>query len=607
MRSLRLWLTAILALPVFAASAFGEPVHGLSAFGDLKYPPDFSNFAYVEPQAPKGGRLSMIGTGGITTFNSFNPYILKGDAAQGLGLLFDTLMTRAYDEPDAVYGLVAESAEIAEDKMSVTFFLREEAQFSDGSPVTADDVVFSFEILKVEGHPAISQQLRDVTKAVALNGHTVRYSFDGETVRDLPLVVATLPVLSRAFYKTHDFTKISLTPPLGSGPYLIVDHSPGQFVTYRRREDYWGWHLPVTQGRLNFDELRYEYFRDRTTAFEALKAGEFDLREEFTSKQWATGYDFRAVKDGRLIRDVLPDDRPSGAQGFFINTRRDKFSDRRVRRALDFAFDFEWSNAQLFHGLYVRSHSFFENSDLKAKGAPSEAELALLEPFRDKLPKEVFDEVYVPPTSDGSGQDRTLRRMAMELLAAAGWTIESGKLVDETGKQFEIEFLIASPTMERIIAPYVKNLKRLGIKTSIRLVDATQFQERVKSFDFDITVRRYVMSATPGVELRNYFGSPAAGTKGSANLSGITDPTVDALVEKVIAAETREEMRDAARALDRVLRFGNYWVPHWYKASHTVAYWNKFARPKFKPKYSRGIIETWWYDARKAARLKRTQ
>lgn len=607
MKAFRHFLAAMAILPILVTSAAGEPVHGLSSFGDLKYPPDFTNFTYVNPEAPKGGRLSMIGTGSLTTFSSFNPYILKGDAAQGLGALFDTLMTRAFDEPDAVYGLVAHSAEIADDKMSVTFFLREEARFSDGTPVTAEDVVFSFTALKEDGHPAISQQLRDVVSAEAVDALTVKYSFQGETVRDLPLVVATLPILSQAHHKTHPFDEANLTPLLGSGPYAIADFAPGKFLTYQRREDYWGWHLPVNKGRLNFDELRYEYFRDRTTAFEALKAGEYDLREEFTSKHWATGYDVPPVKDGRLIRDTLPDDRPSGAQGFFINTRREKFKDWRVRRALDYAFDFEWSNAQLFYGQYVRTQSFFENSDMKASDTPSVEELELLEPFKKTLPPEVFKEPYVPPTSDGSGQDRMLRRESVALLKAAGWTIKSGRLVNSEGKQFELEFLIASPTFERIIAPYVRNLKRLGIATSIRLVDPTQYQERVKGFDFDFAVRRYVMQSTPGVELRNYFSSRAADTRGSANLSGISDPAVDALIEKVIAAETREDMNIAARALDRVLRSGNYWVSHWYKAKHTVAYWAKFAKPKFKPKYSRGIIDTWWYDPHKAARLKRAE
>lgn len=605
--SLRQWLIAVALVASLAVPARAEPAHGLSAFGDLKYPPDFASFDYVDPQAPKGGRMWTIGTGALTTFNSFNAYILKGDAAQGLGLLFDTLMTRAFDEPDAVYGLIAHSAEIAEDGKGVTFYLREEARFADGTPVRAADVVFTLEILKAQGHIAIAQQLRDVAMAEAVDPLTVRYTFRGEATRDLPLVVATLPVFSQEFYQSHDFTKADLTPPLGSGPYRIGDFAQGQFVTYARREDYWGWHLPVNQGRFNFDELRYEYFRDHTTAFEAFKAGEFDLREEFTSKRWATGYDLPAIKEGLMVRDLLPDDRPSGAQGFFINTRRAKFRDRRVRRALDHAFDFEWSNRNLFHGHYLRSHSFFENSDLKAKGPPSREEIALLEPFRADLPEEVFEEPYVPPASDGSGRDRNLLRKADELLNDAGWTVQDGIRVNAEGKPLKIEFLITSSAMARVIGPYARNLERLGIKSSIRRIDATQYQERVKSYDFDITVRRYVMSSTPGPELRSYFCANAANAKGSLNISGITNPAVDALVENVIAAETRDELKIAARALDRVLRAENYWVPNWYKDKHTVAYWNKYSRPKFKPKYSRGIIDTWWYDRGKAARIKLAQ
>lgn len=607
MRRYHSCLAALVLVPIFATGALSEPRHGLSTFGDLKYSSDFSKFNYVNSEAPKGGRLSMIGTAGLTTFNSFNSFILKGDAAQGLEYLFDSLMTRALDEPDAVYGLVAHSVDVAEDKMSATFFLREEARFADGTPVTAEDVVYTFATLKKDGHPSLAQQLRDVTMAEAIDPLTVRYTFQGETIRDLPIVVATLPILSKDFYAKHAFTETTLTPPLGSGPYEVSDFKQGRYVTYKRREDYWGWHLPVNQGRLNFDELRYEYFRDRTTEFEALKAGEFDLREEFTSKDWATGYDISAVHDGRLIRDILPDDRPSGAQGFFINTRRAKFQDRRVRRALDYAFDFEWTNKTYFFGLYKRTHSFFENSDLKATGDPSDAERSLLEPFRKHLMPEVFEAPYTPPESDRSGQDRNLLRTASKLLTSAGWMVRDGIRVNANGEPLTIEFMTFSPSFERILTPYIKNLKLLGIGATVRRVDPAQFAERAKSFDFDITTRRYVMQSTPGVELRSFWGSQAAETKGSLNLSGINNPTVDALIEKVISAETREEMTQAARALDRVLRSENYWVSHWYKGKHTVAYWNKFGRPKFKPKYGRGIIETWWYDPQKAARLKQAE
>ena len=607
MNVFRLKVAALAVSAAIATGAAAEPQHGLSAFGDLKYASDFTKFDYVNPDAPKGGRLSMIGTAGVITFEHFNGFILKGNAAQGVGFLFDTLMTRAMDEPDAVYGLVAHSAELAQDKMSVTFFLREEARFSDGSQVTAEDVVFSFKTLKQEGHPTYAIQLRDVVSAKAVDKTTVLFTFKGESVRDLPLVVAALPILSKAYYTKNKFNETSLKPPLGSGPYKIGDFKPGRYVTYERREDYWGWKLPVNRGRFNFDELRYEYFRDRTAEFEALKSGEYDLREEFTSKTWATEYDIPAVRDGRLIRDVLPDDRPSGAQGFFINTRRNKFADRKVRRALDLAFDFEWTNKNLFYDLYKRSHSFFENSVMKAEGEPNEAEGMLLEPHRQDLRAEVFDAPYTPPVTDASGNIRKQLREASKLLKEAGWAVKDGVRVNEAGEPFEIEFLTFSPTMERIITPYRRNLERLGIKISVRRVDPAQFQERLKSYDFDITTARYVMRSTPGTELREIWGSKSADIKGSRNLAGIRNPVIDAMIEKIITAGSRAEMHAAARAVDRVLRAENYWVPHWYKAKHTVAYWNKFARPKFKPKYARGIIDTWWYDPQKAARLKQSE
>ncbi len=411
-----IFLTAASALPAGAAES-----HGLSVFGDLKYPADFKHFDYVNPDAPKGGRLAMIGTASRITFDSFNNFILKGDPAQGLEYLFDTLMTRANDEPDAVYGLVAKTAEVAPDRMSVTFHLRPEAKFADGSPLTADDVVFSFTAIKEKGKPEFSLALRDVVKAEAVDPQTVRYTFKGDLIRDLPLVVAELPVLSKAYYTKRPFEETSLDRPLGSGPYEIADYKTGTNVTFKRRPDYWAKDLPVNRGRFNFDELRYEYYRDRTLELEGLKAATFDLREEFTSLDWATSYDIPSVKDGRLIRLVLPDERPSGAQGFFINTRREQFQDIRVRAALDLAFDFEWSNKNLFFNLYQRTQSYFENSDMKAAGPPSPDEVKLLEPFRDKLPAEVFGEPYSPPVTDGSGRNRDNLRRASELLKAAGY------------------------------------------------------------------------------------------------------------------------------------------------------------------------------------------
>lgn len=388
-----------------ASGAAAVERHGLSAFGDLKYAPDFAHFDYVNPDAPKGGKLSMIGTSRLVTFDTLNGYILKGDPAEGLGFLFDTLMVRADDEPDAVYGLIARSAELAEDGKSVTFHLRPEAKFSDGTPVTAEDVANSFALIKDKGHPSLALPLRDVTGAETIDAATVRYRFTGTQTRDLPLLIATLPVFSKAYYTTHNFEETSLEPPLGSGPYKVGALKQGAYISYIRRDDYWGKDLAVNRGRFNFDELRYEYFRDRTTGFEGFKAGVYDLREEFTSKTWATEYTFPAALDGRVLRDTLPDGSPSGAQGYFLNMRRAKFSDIRVRAALDLAFDFEWTNKNLFYGLYERTQSFFENSPMKAEGPPSPAELALLEPFRDRLPAEVFGEPYSPPVSNGSGQD----------------------------------------------------------------------------------------------------------------------------------------------------------------------------------------------------------
>jgi len=596
------FVLTLAALFVAAAPVLAEPRHGLSAFGVLKYPPGFSHFDYVNPDAPKGGRLSMIGTAGLPTFDSFNNYILKGDPAQGLAFLFDSLMTRALDEPDAVYGLVASSAEVTPDGKSVVFHMRPEAKFADGSPVTAEDAAFSFETLKEKGHPSLAIPLRDVVKAEALDPHTVRYTFEGDLTRDLPRIVATLPLLSKAYYTEHPFKQTSLDRPLGSGPYEIADFKPGTNVTYKRRPDYWAKDLNVNRGRFNFDELRYEYFRDRTLELEGLLSGIFDLREEFTSVNWATSYNVPALKDGRLIRLTLPDDSPSGAQGFFINTRRDKFKDPRVREALGLAFDFEWSNKKLFFGLYDRTHSFFQNSDMMAVGPPSAEELKLLEPFRDRLPQEVFGKPYLPPVTDATGRNRENLRRAKELLNAAGFADYQDP---GDGKVLDVEILTFSPSFERIINPYIQNLKKIGINASLRRVDPAQYERRMKTFDFDVTTQRYTMNLTPSVELKSFWGSEAAGIDGSFNLAGISDPVVDALIDKVVAAKTRDELVTATRAVDRVLRTGHYWVPHWYKASHNLAFWNKFSRPSIKPKYDRGVIATWWFDPARAAELKK--
>ena len=629
------WLLALALIGIGAVvPARAEPRHGHSAFGELKYPTDFSHFAYVEPAAPKGGRLALIGSGSRLTFDSFNPFILKGDAAQGIeSLVFESLMVRARDEPDAVYGLLARSVDVAADGGSATFELRPEARFADGTALTAEDVAFSFETLKAKGHPVYRSQLRDVTACEVLGPHTVRYVFSGSEVRDLPATVAELPVLSKAFYASNKFEETSLIPPLGSGPYRIADFKQGAFVSFRRRTDHWANELAVARGRFNFDEIRYEYFRDRTAALESFKAGDYDLREEFTARDWATAYDIAQVRDGRIQRLTLPDESPSGAQGFFLNTRLEKFADPRVRRALDLAFDYEWMNKNLFYGQYARTASYFENSDMKAEGAPKPGEIALLEPFRDRLPPRVFETAHASSVSDGSGTDRVRLREAVTLLAAAGWTIRSETSTDAgcgmacrffrslglgnartdqvlrnaQGEAFSIEFLSPEPTFERILNPYVQSLGLLGIKATVRRVDAAQYERRLKTFDFDAVTQRYVMRLTPGSDLYNFFGSRSARTEGSFNLAGIADPVVDALIGRVLEAGSRSELLVATHALDRVLRAGHYWVPHWYKAAHHLAFWNRFGRPGVPPKYDLGVLDTWWYDAEKAARLVRNQ
>jgi microcin C transport system substrate-binding protein len=594
----------VLALGLFGAvAAEAAPRHGLSIFGDLKYPENFTHFEYVNPDAPKGGRIVTIGTVARDTFDSFNNYILRGDAAQGLDLLFDTLMARAFDEPDAVYGLVAKTADLADDRKSVTFALRPEARFADGSALTADDVCDSFRLLFTQGHERIRLLIRDVEACDVLGPYEVRYRFKGDQVRDLPTTVATLPIFSKAHYAKVDFSKSTLEPPLGSGPYRIGPFRAGEFVTYQRRSDYWAKDLPVNKGRFNFDEIRFEYFRDRIAGFEALKSGVLDLREEYTSREWATAYNFPAVKEGKVIKEVLPDETPSGAQGFFFNLRREQFKDIRVRKALALAFDFEWSNANLFFGQYKRTGSFFELSPLKAEGKPSPEELALLEPLRGKLRPEVFEEARMPPESDGSGQDRKLLREASRLLDEAGWKTGGTLRKNDKGETLKLEVLLDSPVFERVFAPYIKNLRLLGVDASMRIVDEAQYQDRLKNFDFDMVSSRFSGDLTPGTSLRIFFGTASANAPGSYNMSGVGSPEIDALIDKVVLAKSREDLNIAGRALDRVLRAEHFWVPNWHKGSYWIAYWDKFGRPAIKPKYDRGIIDTWWYDPAKAEKL----
>ncbi len=592
-----------------SGAADGQPTtvsHGVSAFGDLKYPPDFQHFEYANPDAPKGGTWS---TGyGAVTFDSFNPFILKGNAAEGVsGLVFDSLMATAADEPDSMYGLIAETAELPGDRSWVAFDLRPEAVFQDGSPITADDVVFSFETLRDKGHPTYRVLLEPVTGVTAEGPRRVRYEFAADAAkRDLPMLVAGLPVFSKKYYTEHDFAESNLTPPLGSGPYRIGKWQAGQSTTFERVRDYWAAELPVNRGRWNFDEVRIEYYRDRSAAFEAFKAGAFRFNEEFSSQSWATQYTpeaFPAVASGAVKVEALPDNRPAGTQGFWFNLRRAKFQDPRVREAMALAFDFEWSNGTLFYDQYERTDSFFEGGPMQAEGPPTPGEKAILERFADKLPPELLsDAAYVPPVTDGSGRNRQNLHRAGELLEEAGWTVVNG-VRQKDGKPLEVEFLLGSDGFERIVAPYVKNLQKIGVTATIRQVDPSQYQKRMQDFDYDIVVSRKSMSLTPGVELRDYFGSASVDSPGSQNTAGIADPVVDGLIDIIERADSRATLTDAVKALDRVLRAKHIWVPQWHKGTHTIAYWDVFDRPAIKPLYDRGVTDLWWIDAEKLAAL----
>jgi microcin C transport system substrate-binding protein len=603
--------SALARAPADAAPGEDGEVHGISGFGDLHYPPDFRHFDYVDPDAPKGGVFSQIGPSrqynqNFLTFNSLNSYILRGDAAQGMELTFATLMTSAADEPDAMYGLAARAVRISADGLVYTFAMRPQARFHDGTTLTAQDAAFSLNLLKDKGHPIIQQRLREMAGTEAVDDQTLVVRFVEKRARDVPLFVAGLPIFSRAYYGTRNFEESTLDVPLGSGPYKVGRFEPGRYIEYQRVPDWWGAPLPVSVGQNNFDTLRYEYYRDREVGFEGFTAKSYLFREEFTSRTWATRYDFPAMRDGRVKRDDLADDTPSGAQGWFINLRRPKFANPQLRLALNYAFDFEWTNKTIMYGSYLRTQSVFQNSDMMAKGPPSPQELELLEPWRGRVPDQVFGEPFVPPVSDGSGQDRALLRKATQILGDAGFPIKGGKRVDAKGVPITFEFLIDEPTFEPHHMPFMKNLRTLGIEATLRIVDPVQYRARVDDFDFDITVERFGFSTIPGDSLRGYFSSQAAATKGSQNVAGIADPAIDALIEKIIAAKTRPELVTAARALDRVIRSGNYWIPHWYKASHWVAYWDVFGRPPTKPRYSRGIPETWWYDRDKAAKLEKS-
>ena len=600
-------LAAYLLLPALALTpsgvAHGQNTyigHALAMHGDVKYQADFRHFDYVNPAAPKGGEVKFYGIG---TFDSLNPYILRGVPAGAVGSTQTTLMVSSADEPFTEYCLVCETIETPSDRSWVAFTLRREAKFNDGAAITADDVIWTFETLRAKGHPFYRSYYNDVAKVEKTSERTIKFTFAAGENRELPLIMGQLPVLSRAWWEKNGFDKTTLEPPLGAGAYRIESFEPGRFIVLRRVADWWAKELPINVGQYNFDVIRFDYYRDQTVALEAFKAGEYDIRQENSAKNWATGYESPALAQGLIKKAEIPEERTNGMQGFVMNTRRAVFQDRRVRQALAYAFDFEWSNRNLFYDAYTRTRSYFDNSELAARGTPSAEEMKLLEPFKDRLPAEVLAREYNPPKTDGSGNWRDNQREALRLLREAGWTIKDLKLVNAAGEQLAFEILLSDPQWERISLPYSQNLRRLGVDARVRTVDTAQYQRRLDEFDYDMTVVVFGQSESPGNEQRDYWSSLKADVQGSRNYAGIKDPAIDKLVDLVIAAPDRQSLVMRTRALDRVLQWGFYVVPHWHTRVDRVAYWDRFAWPE-KPAKAGFISSTWWVDAQKDAALR---
>jgi len=593
---------ALLTTPALAE----EATTGIALHGAPKYAHNFAHFDYVNPDAPKGGDLRLYDLG---TFDSLNPYNLKGMGvtASGADMVFETLMVKSLDEPFSEYGWVAESVSVAPDRSWVSYHLRPEARFHDGSPITPEDVIFSFETLRDKGQPFYRSYYKNVAKAEKTGERDVRFSFKDKTNSELPLIMGDLPILSQKFWQGKDFAATTLEPILGSGPYEIGDVVQGRSITVKRVKDWWGRDLPVNRGRYNFDTITADYYRDTTVSLEAFFAGRYDFRAENVAKNWALDYNTPAVKSGLIKRDLLKNELPAGMQGFIFNTRRELFKDRRVREALGYAFDFEWSNKNFAYGAYQRTQSYFENSELAARGLPSAEELKILEPYRGKVPDEVFTSAFAVPTTDGSGDNRDNLHKAADLLREAGWVLKDGKLVDASGKVFTFEIIDAQPMFERWVQPMLRNLERLGIQAKFRTVDSAQYQNLMNDYNFDVTPHVFGQSLSPGNEQMSYWSSAKADVKGGQNLIGVHDPVVDDLLAKLVHAGSREELVTITHALDRVLLWQYYVIPHWYIGSYRIAYWDMFGQPKIAPKYGLDAVGAWWVDPAKAAKIMAAQ
>ncbi|MDE2029362.1 MAG: ABC transporter substrate-binding protein [Alphaproteobacteria bacterium] len=590
----------LLALPAAAQEAH----QGIALHGEPKYKPGFTHFDYVNPNAPKGGTLHLASIG---TYDTLNPFTLKGVAADGAGMVFETLMASSLDEPFSEYGWIAQSVTVAPDRSWVEYKLRPQARFQDGAKITPEDVIFSFQILRDKGHPFYRSYYKDVLKVEQTGPDTVKFVFRNGHNTELPMIMGQMPVFEKKSWQGRDFAATTLKPIIGSGPYKIESMVPGRSITYVRVKNWWARNLPVNKGRYNFDRITYDYYRDATVSLEAFLAGRYDFRLENIAKDWALAYDTPAVKEGLIKRQEIPNRLPAGMQAFVFNIRRPIFRNRLVREALNYAFDFEWSDKMFAYNAYRRTTSYFENSELAAKGLPSPAELKLLDPYRKELPPELFTKPFTLPKSNGSGEDRANLEKAAALLKQAGWVLKNGTLVDAQGKPFTFQIVDDEPMFNRWVQPFLRNLERLGIHATFRIVDTAQFQNLMDDFDFDMTIAVFPASLSPGNEEFDFWASNRANQKGSHNLIGVHDPVVDALLKKLVQAKSREDLVTACRALDRVLSWQYYVIPHWYIGSYRIAYWDKFGQPKIAPPYGLAVTDTWWGDPKKTVKIDKAQ
>ena len=572
--------------------------HAIAMHGEPKYAEDFISVEYISNNAEKGGAIVRSAIG---SYDTFNPFTLKGSSAAGIGLLFESLTLGSSDEAFTEYGLLAKNIEWPEDRSWVSFTLRKEAKWHDGKKITSEDIVWTYNTLVEKGHPFYGYYYGDIKEVIKISEDKVKFIFATNTNKELPLIVGQLPVLPKHYWENKNFDETTLDIPLGSGPYKIKSFDAGRSITYELNENYWGFKnniVPIKVGKDNIGTIRYDYYKDRGVEREAFKSGEIDFFSENTSKEWATGYNINAVKEGLIKKELISHENPQGMQAFAFNTRKEFFKDKRIRKALAYAFDFEWTNKNLFYGAYKRTDSFYENSELASNNLPSQDELKYLNPYIDILPKEVFNSKFENPHTDGSGFIRKELQEATKLIKDAGWTLQDGKLVNSKNELFEFEILLVSPAFERIVLPFIDNLEKLGIKATLRTVDSSQYQKRIESFDFDMVVYTFSQSLSPGNEQRNFWGSDAADTNGSRNVIGIKNEVVDSLIEKLINAKDRQDLITITRALDRVLLWNYYVIPQWHISAYRVLYWDMFDQPKEKPKYSLGF-DTWWINQNK--------